>query len=184
MDLDYDELMRIYRLEKNSPKHVEVEETFFEDLRKFFGKERQLYLQSLRDLTGSRATNFSNLKKIVEQIFSLREKKMLNKALVACRTGELENGQLAAEEKETLKQLLVILQKHQKILDEIIQGESKKQQAKEKKAVSIKLLQNVPAFVGADMKEYGPFQKENIVSLPPKIASLLTGRKFAENVKK
>ncbi len=183
MDLNYDEIMRVYRLEKNSPKHVAVDESFFEDMRKFFAKERSEYLRSLKDIGSSKAAAFSNLKKIVEELFSLREKKLLNKALIASRTGEMENGQLAVQERETLKQLLTVLEKHQRFLDEIISGEAKKQAAEEKKAVEIKLLQDVPAFVGADMKEYGPFQKEKTASVPPKIASLLIARKLAEKAK-
>ncbi|MBN2067616.1 MAG: hypothetical protein JW744_04065 [Candidatus Diapherotrites archaeon] len=184
MALDYDELMRIYRLEKNSPKHVEVSETFFNDLKGFFGSERELYLKSLKDITSSRASSFSNLKKIVEQVFSLREKKLLNKALIASRTGELENGHLTLQEKDTLKQLLTVLSKHQQVLGEIIGSGEGKQQSGEKKKVSVKLLKDVPAFVGTDMQEYGPFQKDKVVDVPPKIASLLLGRSLAENAKK
>ncbi len=180
MDLDYDEIMRIYRLEKNSAKPAAVDESFFDDLARFFKKEKAAYLRSLRDVTSSSARGFSNLKKIIEQIFSLREKKLLNKALIASRTGELENGQMASQERETLKQLLRVLNTHQRFLDGILNNASAKAAKEEKKAVAIKVLRSVPAFVGSDMQEYGPFEKDNVVRVPPKISSLLIARKLAE----
>ena len=182
MDLDYDEIMRIYRLEKNSAKPVAVEETFFDDMAVFFKKEKADYLKSLHDLTSTKAKSFSNLKKIMEQIFSLREKKLLNKALVASRTGELENGQLALQERETLKQLLKVLNKHQQFFDEIVALDNAKQSST-KSEVELKLLQAVPAFVGSDMQEYGPFEKGGIEKVPVKIADLLIARKLAEKNK-
>mgnify|MGYP000135470885 CR=1 FL=1 len=180
MDLDYDEIMRLYRLEKNSSKPAEIDESFFHDLGKFFKKEKAEYLRSLKDITSSRAKSFSNLRKIIEEIFSLREKKLLNKALIASRTGELENGRLAVEEKETLKQLLNVLNSHRLFLDRILGVEQEKSSSAGRGVVAIKLLQNVPAFVGADMQEYGPFQKGKVARVPAKIASLLVARKLAE----
>jgi len=37
----------------------------------------------------------------------------------------------------------------------------------------------VPAFVGADMKEYGPFRKGQLIELPAETAEILLARKLA-----
>ena len=50
----------------------------------------------------------------------------------------------------------------------------------DKEKISLKMLQSVPAFMGADMKEYGPFEQNKTISVPEKIASLLVSRKLAE----
>jgi len=184
MRLDYDELRKIYRLEKNSSSLAEVDDDFFDSLKTFFEKEKKEYLHSLQDLSSSKAKSFSNLKKIVGEIFSVREKKLLNKALVASRTGELEAGKMSAQETETLKMLLQVLNKHQRFLDEILSLQRKTSAPKIKSIgkISLKVLQNVPAFMGADMKEYGPFDKDKVVSVPEKIGGLLVSRKLAEHV--
>ncbi|MCX6798971.1 MAG: hypothetical protein NTW59_02635 [Candidatus Diapherotrites archaeon] len=181
MRIDYDELRRIYRAEKNSSALVEVDDDFFDSLTEFFERQREEYLRSLRDISGSKAKSFTNLRKIIGEIFSLREKKLLNKALIAVRTGDFSEEKMSGPEKETMQELLRVLGRHQRILDEILSmpEEGKDKKAKEKFAV--KLLQDVPAFIGADMKEYGPFPKGQEAELPEKIASLLVARKLAES---
>ena len=182
MRLDYDELRKIYRLEKNNSKLAEVEDDFFDSLKEFFEGQKKDYLRSLQDLSGSKAKTFTNLKKIVAEIFSIREKKLLNKALIASRTGELETTKMASHETETLKQLLIVLNKHQSLLDEIFAVNVKKKSTDIASVgkISLKILKNIPAFMGADLKEYGPFEQDKKVSLPEKIASLLVSRKLAE----
>jgi DNA replication initiation complex subunit (GINS family) len=177
--LDYDELRKIYRLEKNNSRLAPVEDDFLDSLKEFFEAQRKDYLQSLNDLSSTKAKSFSNLKKIVGEIFSVREKKLLNKALIASRTGGLEAEPLASQEKETLDELLEVLNRHQEIIEEIFNGRAKKGVGSAEK-VSLRVVQEVPAFMGADMKEYGPFSRDKVVSVPEKIASLLVSRKLAE----
>jgi len=182
MRLDYDELRKIYRLEKNNSKLAEVDDDFFDSLKAFFEVQKKDYLHSLSELPTSKANQFSNLRKIVAEIFNIREKKLLNKALIASRTGELETSQLASQETETLKQLLSVLNKHQQFLDQVfsVKPRSSLKKVKGLGKASLKILQNVPAFMGSDMKEYGPFEKDKAASVPEKIASLLVSRKLAE----
>jgi len=181
MRLDYDELRKIYRLEKNSSKLAEVDDDFFDSLQGFFEKQKKDYLRSLNDLSSSKAKSFSNLKKIIAEIFSIREKKLLNKALIASRTGELETDQMSLQETETLKQLLLVLNKHQHFLDQIFSLEKKPlSKVKSVGKTSLKIIQSVPAFMGSDMHEYGPFEKDKLVSVPEKIGTLLVSRKLAE----
>ena len=44
MNVSYDELRRIYRLEKNTSKLVEVDDDFFEKLNAFMKSEKEEYL--------------------------------------------------------------------------------------------------------------------------------------------
>ena len=47
----------------------------------------------------------------------------------------------------------------------------------------IKLLKDVPQFVGTDLKNYGPFKAGELVELPDEIADILLIRQMAEEVK-
>ena len=125
MRLDYDELRKIYRLEKNNSRLAEVEDDFLDSMKEFFEWKKNYYLKSLNDLSSTKAKSFSNLKKIVGEIFSIREKKLLNKALIASRTGGLEAEPMALQEKETLDELLSVLNRHQGILDGVFNGRPK-----------------------------------------------------------
>ncbi len=179
MNVSYDEIRRIYRLEKNTGKLVEVEEDFFDSLNDFLEQEKASYLESLKELSSSRARDYINLKKIAEEIFLIRQKKLLNKALVCSRTGELSEEKMALQEKKILDEMLGVLSSHRACLQGVFE-EEKADASSGRENVSVVLIKDVPSFVGADMKEYGPFEKDASVHLPFKIANLLISRNLAK----
>jgi len=144
------------------------------------GNEKKAYLDSLNDLSSTKARDFTNLKKMVEEIFAMREKKILNSSLVASRTDEVNEENMALQEKKMFQEILNSLRKHNKILEEIFSDNGEKQ-AKEKDLnnLSVEILSDISGFVGTDMKEYGPFEKGSVINLPAKIAKLLSKRKLA-----
>jgi DNA replication factor GINS len=46
----------------------------------------------------------------------------------------------------------------------------------------MRLLKDVPAIVGADMKTYGPFRTEDVASLPVENAKILVRQGLAEKI--
>ncbi|MDD3159488.1 MAG: hypothetical protein PHQ98_00795 [Candidatus ainarchaeum sp.] len=174
MELTYDELRRIYRLEKNTSKLVEVDEDFINNLEQFIENEKKRYLSSLKNFSSSDARQFSNMKRLVEEIFLLREKKLLNKALIATHTKEFTLDNLASQEKETFRKMLDVLNSHSAIYENLF-GEKDV----ESQNVALEILKDVPTFVGNDMKEYGPFKEGQKVELPSKVAKLFITRKLA-----
>ena len=179
MNVSYDEIRRIHRLERNTNRLVEVEEDFFDSLNTFIQEEKRVYLEGLKELSGSKARDYSNLKKMVEEIFLIREKKLLGKALISSRTGELSEGKISLQEKKTLDEMLKVLSSHRSHLNSIFE-EAKANSEKEAETIPIKMLKDVPSFVGADMKEYGPFEKNKTIELPFRIANLLIARSLAK----
>ena len=177
MKVSYDELRRIQRLEKNTTSLVEVEDDFIDSVEKFVNEQKKVYLASLKDFSSSDAREFTNLKRIVEEIFLLREKKLLNKALIASRTDDAELEKVAKQEMETFKKLLVILSEHDAVVTTMF-GEKRE---KKSDNVKLKIMKDVPAFVGTDMKEYGPFAEGDEVELPGKVAKLFVSRKLAKS---
>lgn len=183
--MDYEELRRIHRMEKNTSKLVRVEKDFFSQLSGFVEAERRNYLNSLKQGVFSEAKNFSNLKKLVEELCSLREKKLLNSALVSSRTSEESETNLTAEELKTFEKLLNVLQEHKAHYQQLFaekKKQAKKSKAKHAERIKIKTIQEVPSFIGVDMKEYGPFKENEEIALPAKTAELLVERKLAEKI--
>jgi len=175
MDISYDELRRIHRLEKNTSKLVEVDEDFVDSLEKFVEEEKKKYLDSLKNFSSSEARQFTNLKRIIEEIFLIREKKILNKALIASHTKEVELENMAKQEKDFFKKMLKVLDEYSSHCTNLF-GEK----AKKNNLVKVKILKDVPTFVGTDMKEYGPFKEGQTVELPSKVSKLFITRKIAE----
>lgn len=176
MKITYDELRRIQRLEKNTSSLVEVEDDFIDSIGLFVEEQKKIYLASLKDFASSDAREFANLKRVIEEIFLLREKKILNKALIASRTEENELEKVAKQEKETFKKITKILSEHDDLCSKLF-GERKEKKSALKK---LTILKDVPTFVGTDMKEYGPFSEGDEVELPEKVAKLFIIRKLAK----
>ena len=175
MKIDFDELRRIHRLEKNTSKLVDVDEDFIDSLQKYVEEEKKRYIASLQNFSASEARSFTNLKRIVEEIFLFREKKILNKALIASHTNETNLENLATQERDFYKKLLKQLQSYSGCCTVMFGEKSKK-----KELVEIEILNDVPTFVGTDMKEYGPFKKGEIVEVPAKVSKLFITRKIAK----
>lgn len=177
MKIDYDELRRIHRLEKNTSKLVEVDEDFIDSLEKFVEEEKKKYLSSLKNFSSTDVREFSNLKRVIEDIFQMREKKLLNKALIASHTKEVSDEKMARQEEDTFKKILKVLEAHNGIYASLF-GERERE---EPALSSIKIVKDVPTFVGTDMQEYGPYSEGDKIKVPAKIAKLLIMRKIAED---
>jgi len=187
MELSYDEIRRIYRLEKSTSRLVEVGESFYNQLNDFVKKEKENYIKSLKEFSLEEARDFANLKKMIEEIFSIRERKILSLALIASRTNEQDSGHMALQEKIIFNEILAILQRQRKMFSEIFSANGNnelKGRAKELETISVRILKEVPAFMGTDMKEYGPFEKDQVVDLPFKVAKLFLERKLGETNEK
>ncbi len=175
MKIDYDELRRIHRLEKNTSRLVEVEEDFIDSIEVFVEEEKKKYVTSLKNFSSGEIREFANLKRIIEEIFLMREKKILNKALITSHTKETDSEKMAVQEKEMFKKLLKVLDAHAEMYSTFF-GEK----TSRSNIVSVQMLKDVPTFVGTDMKEYGPFSSGQNVELPQKVAKLFVSRKLAQ----
>ncbi|MBI5553945.1 MAG: DNA replication complex GINS family protein [Candidatus Diapherotrites archaeon] len=181
MELSYDDVRRIHRLEKNSAHLAALEKGFFEGLRVLVEDEKKKYLVSLKEFSPDQARSFSNLKKIIEEIFLLRQRKILHHALVAARGSEGALDHLTEEESHFCFELVKLVAAHQNFLDTVFGSASDASLANttDLNKVSLRISSPVPGFVGADMLEYGPFGKGEKVLLPPAVAELLESRSLA-----
>lgn len=137
-----------------------------------------------------------NAKKLMEDIINRREKKIVLSALRTVR-GELPPKTLTDSEQKffdgivfSLKSFRDKIKEESMSYDEIVAQkiEDTKKLMDEMEAgikmtgKMIKILDDVPAFVGSDAINYGPFKKGDVVSLPDDVMALLLGRGSAENI--
>ncbi|MEM5872450.1 MAG: hypothetical protein QXD55_01135, partial [Candidatus Aenigmatarchaeota archaeon] len=74
-----------------------------------------------------------------------------------------------------------------KSIEELKPVEIKEEQEKNKfikpnGKLLVKILSDLPRFVGSDMKSYGPLKAGDVVYLPEEIGKLLITRNVAENI--
>ncbi len=91
---------------------------------------------------------------------------------------------MAGPELKTYSSVVAVLEKQQQLVGEMFQangtGKAGVEKARELDLVSLKILKEVPAFIGTDMKEYGPFSANQTVELPFAISKLFMERRLAE----
>jgi DNA replication initiation complex subunit (GINS family) len=176
-DLDFDELRKIYRLETKSPKLTKLNPEFYKELKKFLSDERKKYAKEIEEsFSPAVIKKFETLKKMVEKIREIRTKKCLNLCLMYSRTNNFQEEGLIDFEIDFAKGIIKLIDKQNEYSESIF-GVSKKSKKQDlKNLIKVEFLENVPAFIGSDLKEYGPFEKEDVYEIPEDMIKVLESK--------
>jgi DNA replication initiation complex subunit (GINS family) len=183
--LTYEELRKIEQLERSTPDLVKLDSHFYRELRDHIENlEEKLHLEQKTNI-GSRKSmllinEIKNTKRLTQGIYERREKKIVQGALAAARGGTHHLKYLTQLEKNFYEKLLGTLQEGRRlIIEEKHQNNSDKT---DDPRVIIRVLQDIPQFVGHNMKKY-TLKEEDVATLPPDIAEILIERGVAEKIK-
>jgi len=171
--IDYGMLRDIQRQELSSPRLSKLDENFYSEIKEFLSSKKDEAFSSNSIL---KIREYENLQKIVVSIKEKREEKIL---LMALR-GDKVNGSLTPEEKDLFNELTDVLKKFRGNTD----GSSEETEETRKEQLKVKLIKDIEAYKGLDGNVYGPFKKEELVSLPKTEVDWLVKAKIAEMVVK
>lgn len=169
--ITFELIRKIQREEQRVPKLTRLPEDFYSSL--------SAYLEQKRKLKEDRRTalELKNIELLLEDVFNRRERKILNFAIIAARTG-IPPENLSEEEREFFDKIVTTIKgRRDKSLKRLLA------EKKEELATLIVFKEDVPAFVALDEKSYGPFQKGDIARLPEENMRLLIERGIAEEFK-
>ena len=194
--ITYETIRNAHRAEKEEELQ-KLQEGFFESVRNWFKvKEKQKDTTSLLEV--------ENAKKLLEDVINRRQKKIVLAALSTMR-GQLPPSGLNDEERKFFDDIVNALKLFKNFMNEKFRSfddiaeerieEAKKCVEELKPAedlsqtivkpngkILVKILAELPRFVGSDMQSYGPLRVGDIINLPDEIGKLLITRKVAENV--
>jgi DNA replication factor GINS len=173
--ITFELIRKIQREEERTPKLSRLPENFYQNVKNYLQQKRKI-LEKMEDRKAS--IELKNIERLIEDIFNRRERKIVIQAINSARIGlNVEN--LTEEEKEFFNRVAEIIKsRREKILKEVIE------KVEEKESVGMVVFkENVPEFVGADLKTYGPFEKGDIAKLPEENAKILVERGLAEEFK-
>lgn len=197
--MDMKTLMEIYRKERTSPYLQDVGKDFYRQLESYISEIYSKYEEHSKKEEISKLTvlldEFKNIKAVINDLYEIRERKILLNALYYVKSGEevaVEN--LTSEEEAMLKQIAGILGEHrssvlEKIISEKAAAEMRMPETKEKQAtlkekmITIRLLKDLPPIVGVDGRVYGAFKEEDVVTLPEPNALVFINQGVAEQIK-
>jgi len=228
--ITYETLFDLLRREKGRNELQSLESTFYTDVITYLkDKQKILHGQDSKSPLYSRGEQekiriqIKNIKKILRELYELREKKILNLAVNKVKTGSdlVDTSNLLAEERSFFADACTLLDKYkQGVLEQTLMMESSsidlKNYSEPVKAsrssdeeetsskispsaefrpateinsesspsenVKIKVLCDLPKFVGTDKNIYGPFSKDDEAEVPSTIAMLLVKKGRASSI--
>ncbi|MCW4020728.1 MAG: hypothetical protein NWF14_05830 [Candidatus Bathyarchaeota archaeon] len=180
----YDKLFEAWRKEKENAEIQPLPKGFYAELAEYTKKvreeKRMLDEKTVKGRLLQREEE--NLRGMIEGLVQIRYEKIMRMVM----KGETVSTATLAEEEENLyREASSQAESFQAFTKRILQGRVPKQKRKKKKPrglVVVRILQEIPEIVGADMKTYGPFKPEDTATLPKENAKTLIKQGVAAEV--
>ncbi len=162
--ITFELIRKIQREERDSPQLTKLPENFFEKV--------SAYLEQKKKMEDRKASlEVKNVERLVENIFDLRERKILNQAIITVRT-KIPPQNLTQEEEKFFEEVVKILKERREKFFGL---------KKEKKKM-VRFKEDVPEFVGMDGETYGPFKKGEEGEIPIENFEILVKRGLVEEI--
>lgn len=206
ISITYDLLFDIIKIEKSREDLQKLDEKFYKDVVDYLSTKNAIIDNPNTPIRERELTKIQlgNVKRLLVELYERREKKIINLAIYKVKTGDgiINTETLLLEEKVLFNTLYVqLLRYRSEILDKVLEGITPDPQAMElhstaKKIVpiiedddtesvgikSVRFIKPVPRFLGSELEVYGPFEENDIASLPSKIADILIKKNRAEEM--
>lgn len=184
-----DKIRQVELMQKQQRNRMltKIDANFYAQLRDYLNElEREYEKECGLNPESSKARilsdDLSRTKMLAEDIYELREEKIVFAALSSVKGGKPDLSNLVKEERELYKSLVDILSRHREM---IFQMRSEKEESEKiegsKEYIVVRILEDLPQFVGTDERTYS-LSKEDIVTLPKVIGELLVKRGVAESI--
>lgn len=174
--ISYQEIYDLLRKEKYNESLQALPNHFLKELSLYLNEKKTIVDKDQKGLFSDTQKvsrkQFENAISIVNELLSIREKKVLNLAFTAAKTGlsKKDTENLLRHEKELFESVVKKLEDNQNSLSLILEG---KDEEKDLKNVLIRFKQEVPKFFDLEGKEIGPFNSGDIANLQKEIADIL-----------
>jgi len=205
--ITYETLFELLRREKERSELQKLDPSFFNNILRYL-KDKQAILDKqqgdLASVEEKKKTQEQqeNVRKIIKDLYSKREKKIVGMAIDKSKNKSaiVDNSVFLKEERELFDNVVKILDSgRENILSNVIEmkdpvalggveqktnlGEAvHKEELPKKDTKLVRFLSAVPKFVGKELEEYGPFEEEDIASLPIEIATVLINKGRVEEI--
>ncbi len=184
--ITYQEIYDILRKEKYNEPLQDLPASFLKELAMYLEDKKQILSKSetslFSDTLKVTRKQLDNTVSLIKEIFSIRNKKVLNLSFTAAITGvsKRDTEHLLDHEKLLFEQTVKQLEENQKFL--LLYFEGKVEKEKDLKNLFLRFKQEVPAFLLPDGSEIGPFKTGDVANLPKEIASIILADKKAVEI--
>jgi len=178
----YNELYEIWKREQESDEVERLPSDFYSKivdyLRKLKEESRMLDKRTIKARLLKKEMH--NIKHMIHDLIRTRYRKIMRKTV---KGEKVQSDVLAVEEEKIYAGVLPFAEAYRDFAKSVLSGYAPKINIeKERKKTVLRFLKVVPAVIGADMKPYGPFNVEDVASLPIENAKILIKEGLAEKV--
>ncbi len=174
--ITYEYIRKIQREEQNDVKLSKIPDDFYKKAKKYLDQKVKL-TKKKRDRSSE--LEVENIQRVLEDVFNRRETKTLQQAVFATRTG-IPVQNLTKNEEKFFRQLVELLKFHRSKTLNILTKKTKEKG--EPKLQKLKFIQDIPEFMGSDLKKYGPFKADEEGEIPSENAELMVKSEIAKMV--
>ena len=196
--LTFSELRKIQKKEKRQEDLTELEDNFILRVSN--------YLEMKEDVD---EREYKSAKRVFDKILGLRQEKIVKNAKIAVNSG-ISNSELSLlpREKELFLEMKNVFQEFNQNVEKVIEGEEaatetpdvdleddddieveetgqeeqEPEETTEEGYEMVKIISDVPEFMGTDLESYGPFEEGEEVEIPEDNAEILVNRGNAEEI--
>jgi DNA replication factor GINS len=178
----YDKLYAAWKKEKENVEIQRLPKNFYAKIAEYVKKIREESRMLDKKTAKAKLLNreFKSVKNMAEELVRLRYDKALKKSLAR---ETVPRGVLIEEEEKLYGEILPLAEAYQTFLKNVLRGRLSRIERQEKpKKTLLRFVQEIPAIIGSDMKTYGPFEPEDIATLPSENARILVKQGVAVEV--
>ena len=182
-EISYRDLRVVHQTEKKSPSITEINPDFYKKAKEYVEKlEKKMNSEEDEHKRKLIEDELRSAKQILKEIYEIREKKVVLAALSKIRGGKPDTRLFLDNERKLFDDILKCLESYRKI---ILEGKEKGEEAivqeKKEKRVLALVKEDIPRFVGPDMKKYH-LRKDDLISLSEELFDILERKGVVEKV--
>jgi len=211
ISITYDLLFDILKIEKSREELQKLDEKFYKNVVEYLIAKESIISNANTPLRERELTRIQlgNVKKLLLELYDRREKKIINLAIYKIKTGSgiINTDSLLEEERHLFDTLCLQLSNYRlDIINNVVDGKMPSinqslvadvsSDNSDKKVVeasddsaddasgikSVRFIKSVPKFLGSELEIYGPYEENDIASLPASIANILIKKERAEEM--
>jgi DNA replication factor GINS len=178
----YSQLYEIWRQELEDPELVKLPPDFYAGIVEYVKKlkEESRMLDKRTVKANLLRKEMQNMKRMTRELIQERCRKILNKS---AKGEDIPREALTVEDVQIYGKISPLAEMVSNLASEILHGHAPGTMTELRhKRIALRLVKDVPAIVGADMKTYGPFKTEDVASVPVENARMLVKQNLAEKV--
>ncbi len=179
--ITYPEIYEYLRKEKYNEQLQQLPRNFFKDLAEYFDDKKRIAGktdETFNDAIVKTKKQLENAITVLRELITRRQRKIINVALVAAKTGisKRDSENMLDNEKRLFDAIIKELEQEEANVTSLINGISKEKDLKNK---LVRFIQETDEFSDLEGNKLGPFKAGDIANIPTEVADILVGNRQA-----